>query len=129
MLGPGSKLTHSSRRGGITEARQAFITAIQRSDLDWPEAVYDAFVQFENVHGDLTTLLRATKAIGREKEKLVRRREKAAAEQIEQYHLQVAASTVQEDTTTVMDIGMAVEAAPILLPHASAIVDDTVIRR
>ena len=78
-----------SRRGNIDEARQAFISAIQRSDLDWPEAIYDAFVQFENVHGDLTSLLAATKMVGKEQDKVTKRREKVAREQIEQYNLQV----------------------------------------
>ncbi|WVR06547.1 hypothetical protein IAU60_003578 [Kwoniella sp. DSM 27419] len=54
--------------------------AIHRSDLDWPEAVFEAFLQFEQLHGSLDSLLEAKKAISREQEKLVRRREKAAAE-------------------------------------------------
>ncbi|WVQ65310.1 uncharacterized protein L199_003486 [Kwoniella botswanensis] len=58
----------------------SFFKAIQRSDLDWPEAVYDALIQFEHVHGTLDSLLDARTKIEREQEKLSKRREKAALE-------------------------------------------------
>lgn len=54
------------------------MTAIQRSDLDWPEAVYEAFTQFESIHGTVETILLAARKIEKESEKLARRREKTA---------------------------------------------------
>lgn len=54
------------------------MTAIQRSDLDWPEAIYEAFTQFENIHGTVETILLAARKIEKESEKLARRREKTA---------------------------------------------------
>ena len=79
-----------SRRGHIEEARHTYVTAIQRSDLDWPEAIHDAFILFENLHGSLQTLLDAAKKVEKEQEKVARRREKAAQTQMEQYQKQLA---------------------------------------
>ncbi|WWD05336.1 hypothetical protein V865_003409 [Kwoniella europaea PYCC6329] len=74
----------------------SFFKAIQRSDLDWPEAVYDALIQFEHVHGTLDSLLDARTKIEREQEKLSKRREKAALE-TQQYIMSTgdAVATVQ----------------------------------
>lgn len=68
----------SRRRGQYAAARAIYVTAIQRSDLDWPEAVYEAFTQFENIHGTVDTILQASRKIEKESEKLARRREKTA---------------------------------------------------
>nr|XP_019000213.1 uncharacterized protein I203_07372 [Kwoniella mangroviensis CBS 8507]OCF63674.1 hypothetical protein I203_07372 [Kwoniella mangroviensis CBS 8507] len=85
-----------SRRGQLDLARSSFFKAIQRSDLDWPEAVYDALIQFEHVHGTLDSLLDARTKIEREQEKLSKRREKAALE-TQQYIMSTddAVATVQ----------------------------------
>ncbi|RXK40070.1 hypothetical protein M231_02710 [Tremella mesenterica] len=99
-----------TRRGNIEEARNLFTTALQRSDLDWPEAVYDAFIQFENVHGDLDTVLDANKRIAKAQEKLAKRREKAAQEQTAQY--QVVAQSGTSATT-----------AELLIPSTAVAVD------
>jgi len=53
--------------------------------------VYEAFIQLENVHGDLAGLVTATKLVEKEQEKVTRRREKAAQEQSEQYQLAIPA--------------------------------------
>ncbi|KAK8858792.1 hypothetical protein IAR55_003022 [Kwoniella newhampshirensis] len=74
------KPSKASRRGSLDQARDLFVKSIQRHDLDWPEAVYEAFVQFENVHGELGTVLEAKQHIEREQEKVAKRREKAAFE-------------------------------------------------
>ncbi|EIW67704.1 hypothetical protein TREMEDRAFT_69686 [Tremella mesenterica DSM 1558] len=99
-----------TRRGNIEEARNLFTTALQRSDLDWPEAVYEAFIQFENVHGDLDTVLDANKRIAKAQEKLAKRREKAAQEQTAQY--QVVAQSGTSATT-----------AELLVPSTAVAVD------
>ncbi|WVQ71771.1 hypothetical protein IAR50_001312 [Cryptococcus sp. DSM 104548] len=78
------------RRDDPSAARDIFEDAIARTDLDWPEAVYEAFIQFELVHGDPNTLLQTKKKIEKEQDKLARRRAKEAAAQ-EQY----AAAVVQ----------------------------------
>jgi hypothetical protein len=65
-----------SRRGNIESARAILSAAIQRSDLDWPETVYEAYTQFENVHGTAQTLTDALARIDKESEKLNRRRQK-----------------------------------------------------
>jgi hypothetical protein len=95
------------RRGDLAQTRQLFERAIQRSDLDWPEAVYEAYIQFETVHGDLGSLLQATTHIEKEQEKVTRRREKVAQQQMEQYHMAAA-----EPAATEVEVAAPVEAAP-----------------
>ncbi|WVQ78414.1 hypothetical protein IAT38_000500 [Cryptococcus sp. DSM 104549] len=68
------------RRGDEDSARELFTNAIHRSDLDWPEAVYEAFIQFETIHGTLETLSKTKKKIEVAQEKLAKRREKEAQE-------------------------------------------------
>ncbi|TYJ56665.1 hypothetical protein B9479_002595 [Cryptococcus floricola] len=99
------------RRDDASAARDIFEDAIARTDLDWPEAVYEAFIQFEIVHGDPSTLLQTKKKIEKEQEKLARRRAKEAAAQ-EQYTaavVQGAASGAAE--TVINDVVGAAEAA------------------
>nr|XP_018262120.1 uncharacterized protein I303_05135 [Kwoniella dejecticola CBS 10117]OBR84278.1 hypothetical protein I303_05135 [Kwoniella dejecticola CBS 10117] len=67
-----------SRHGEIERARDVFHKALERSDLDWPEAVHEALLRFECVHGKLDSLLDAQKRIDRQMEKVIKRREKAA---------------------------------------------------
>jgi hypothetical protein len=64
----------------MENARTRYAAAIQRSDLDWPEAVYEAFMQFENVHGTGQTIKETTDRITKEAGKVARRREKQAEE-------------------------------------------------
>ncbi|WVO20839.1 uncharacterized protein IAS62_002139 [Cryptococcus decagattii] len=78
------------RRDDVDRAREIFEKSIQRTDLDWPEAIYEAFIQLEVVHGSPQTLQDTRKKIEKEQEKLAKRREKAAAE----------ASAYQEQYTT-----------------------------
>ncbi|KGB79737.2 hypothetical protein CNBG_5575 [Cryptococcus deuterogattii R265] len=78
------------RRDDVDQAREILEKSIQRTDLDWPEAIYEAFIQLEVVHGSPQTLQGARKKIEKEQEKLAKRREKAAAE----------ASAYQEQYTT-----------------------------
>ncbi|KAL0254058.1 hypothetical protein I308_101437 [Cryptococcus tetragattii IND107] len=78
------------RRDDVDRARKIFEKSIQRTDLDWPEAIYEAFIQLEVVHGSPQTLQDTRKKIEKEQEKLAKRREKAAAE----------ASAYQEQYTT-----------------------------
>lgn len=84
-----------ARIGETDAARKLYTQAIGRKDLDWPEAVYDAFTLFENTHGTLETLREAKKAIDHEQQKLNRRRQKAAEAQAQaeqQYQQQVVAA-------------------------------------
>ncbi|WWC70988.1 uncharacterized protein I206_104941 [Kwoniella pini CBS 10737] len=104
-----------SRHSRIEQARDIFHKAIQRSDLDWPEAVYEALIRFENTHGTLGSLLDAKKRISREQEKLTKRREKAALE-IQQY----PAPTVSTIPEVIMDI-TASETAPEQAPDTIAL--------
>lgn len=67
-------------------ARHIYINSVTRSDLDWPEAVYEAFIQFENLHGTVDTLIAAKAVIRKEQAKVAKRREKAAAEQYQAYY-------------------------------------------
>ena len=53
---------------------------MQRSDLDWPEAVFEALTQSENIHGTIATIQSASEVIEHEQEKLNRRRARAYAE-------------------------------------------------
>lgn len=86
-----------ARRQDRTEARKTYATAIERTDLDWPEAVHEAYIQFETIHGTLDTLAQAKVAVKREQVKLAKRREKAAAEQYQyQYYQQQAQGQGQQ---------------------------------
>jgi len=85
------------RRGHSDKARAILTTAIGRTDLDWPEAVYEALLQFEMIHGDLSSLADAASKIEAEQHKLARRREKANQEQMQQYY--AAQPVVQPETT------------------------------
>lgn len=96
-------LQQRRREGNIDNARETLLTAIQRTDLDWPEAVYEALIQFENVHGTLDSLADAIKQIEAEKQKLVKRREKAAQEQYQQYYEQQALVAQQAQIAAVTE--------------------------
>jgi hypothetical protein len=84
-----------ARIGDIDAARNVYASAITRWDLDWPEAVYEAYIMFENVHGDLHTLLDAREQIDKQLTKVNRRRQKEAeklqAAAAEEYRVAVAA--------------------------------------
>ncbi|OCF40172.1 hypothetical protein I317_05996 [Kwoniella heveanensis CBS 569] len=94
-----------SRSGNVEAAREMFQKSIQRSNLDWPEAVYEAYMLFESIHGSLADIQDAEKRIEKEREKVMRRREKAAQEvqavQEQDAGIQaaVASETVQPVTT------------------------------
>lgn len=93
-----------ARIGEVEAARKLYTQAIGRKDLDWPEAVYDAFVLFENTHGTLETLREAKRQIAHEQQKLNRRRQKAAEAQAQAeqaYQQQAAAAAAAPDTTAV----------------------------
>lgn len=97
-----------ARIGETDAARKLYTQAIGRKDLDWPEAVYDAFTLFENTHGTLETLREAKKLIGHEQQKLNRRRQKAAevqAQAEQQYQQQAAAAAAVADTTAAVPAG------------------------
>jgi hypothetical protein len=57
-------------------ARAIYAAAIQRSDLDWPEAVFEAYLQFEDIHGTVDSILQIRSKIAKETQRLARRREK-----------------------------------------------------
>lgn len=87
-----------ARIGETEAARRLFIHAVGRRDLDWPEAVYDAFTLFENTHGTLETLREAKSKIHHEQLKLNRRRQKAAeaeAQAAEQFQQRATAAAVE----------------------------------
>nr|XP_019045381.1 hypothetical protein I302_05770 [Kwoniella bestiolae CBS 10118]OCF24311.1 hypothetical protein I302_05770 [Kwoniella bestiolae CBS 10118] len=88
-----------SRHGQIEDARQIFLKAIHRSDLDWPEAVYDALIQFELVHGTLDSLFDARSTIDKEKDKLLKRREKVAMDQ-QQYMISADGTDAVADSAS-----------------------------
>jgi hypothetical protein len=83
-----------TRRGNIVEARQILTDAIQRSDLDWPEMVYEALTQLESIHGQLDTIKDSQRIIERESEKLAKRRQKA----VEDYQAYQPVETVEQPT-------------------------------
>lgn len=70
-----------ARYGDLDGARERYTKAVQRPDLDWPEAVFEAFTNFENVHGSLETFVAARKQIAVAQKKLNRRREREAQAQ------------------------------------------------
>jgi hypothetical protein len=98
------------------------VNALQRTDLDWPEAVHEAFIQFETVHGDLTSLASANALIETERIKLAKRRERAAEIQqvqvVEQYLQPVA------DVSASAEAGDAPEPTPQQPAPASVPTDD-----
>lgn len=49
---------------------------MHQHDLDWPEAIFEALLQLEQVHGDVDTFLATIKAVDTEQLKLARRRER-----------------------------------------------------
>ncbi|ORX37192.1 hypothetical protein BD324DRAFT_681110 [Kockovaella imperatae] len=82
------------RRKNFDAARSIYTSAMNRSDLDWPEAVSEAWLRFEHIHGTVETLVAAQRAVEVEMLKLARRRERDAAQHMEQYQAEMAA-TVQ----------------------------------
>lgn len=80
-----------SRRGNVAGARQMFAIAIQRSDLDWPEAVYEAYLQFEDVHGSVDSILQTRSKIVKETQRLARRRERQQEQSLAEYPVQETA--------------------------------------
>ncbi|EAL22747.1 hypothetical protein CNBB1950 [Cryptococcus deneoformans B-3501A] len=93
------------RRDDVDRAREIFEKSIQRTDLDWPEAIYEAFIQLEVVHGTPQTLQDTRKKIEKEQEKVAKRREKAAAE----------ANAYQEQYTTAAIQGAAAGAVDAVM--------------
>lgn len=69
-----------TRRGNLAQSRHILTTAMQRSDLDWPEMIYESLTQLEAVHGDLDSIKSSRMLIERESEKLAKRRQKAYVE-------------------------------------------------
>lgn len=88
-------------------ARQIYANAIQRSDLDWPEAVFEAYLQFEDIHGTVDSILHTRKQVAKESQRLARRREKQqsqmAAESI------VQATAVVAEPTAVAEPSLEIE--------------------
>ncbi|KAK4688382.1 squamous cell carcinoma antigen recognized by T-cells 3, partial [Tremellales sp. Uapishka_1] len=103
-----------ARQGNIEQTRQLFLNGISRSDLDWPEAVYEAFAQFENVHGTLETLAESEKKIDKEREKVTRRREKAAQEQNEIAQQYQQMSLAAQPEVEAIEVGVVVPSATSL---------------
>lgn len=101
-----------ARIGEVDAARKLFTQAIGRKDLDWPEAVYDAFTLFENTYGNLETLREAKSKIGHEQQKLNRRRQKAAdaQAQVEQQYQQQATEAVAEPSAVAVAASVSGEA-------------------
>jgi hypothetical protein len=106
-----------------------FITAVQRTDLDWPEAVHEAFMQFETVHGGLDNLASATQLLDKERIKLERRRAKAqeASQAIHygshQLEVQQAQTQVETIDSTEPIASAAVVSGSIAAASSSAVVD------
>ncbi|WVW84930.1 hypothetical protein I302_106966 [Kwoniella bestiolae CBS 10118] len=98
IIGKPNKARSSSYQM-IEDARQIFLKAIHRSDLDWPEAVYDALIQFELVHGTLDSLFDARSTIDKEKDKLLKRREKVAMDQ-QQYMISADGTDAVADSAS-----------------------------
>ncbi|ORY30589.1 hypothetical protein BCR39DRAFT_529041 [Naematelia encephala] len=99
-----------SRRGNVAQAGDIYSKAIQRSDLDWPEAVYEAFIRHENIHGTVANIQEVTLRIKKEEEKVLRRREKAAQEQSDQFQSFVQALPSQ---SSALPVDVAAEAVPV----------------
>ena len=97
------------RRKNIDAAREILVAAMKRTDLDWPEAVSEAWLRFENIHGSMETLVAAQKTIEAEMQKLSRRREKDARLQMQQYQTTMVAA---QPADVAMDGGAAERAEP-----------------
>lgn len=93
-------MANLSRRNKLNIVRSIFVNSIERTDLDWPEAVYEAFLRFETIHGSLQTLAQAMAKIDTEQQKLERRRQKASQEQMNQYYTQIATTAPSMAPTT-----------------------------
>lgn len=93
-------MANLSRRNKLDIVRSIFVNSIERTDLDWPEAVYEAFLRFETIHGSLQTLAQAMAKIDTEQQKLERRRQKASQEQMNQYYTQIATTAPSMAPTT-----------------------------
>lgn len=76
-----------------------YISYIQRADLDWPEAIYEAFTQFELIHGSVATIDSALQRINKESVKVTRRREKMAQHAVAQQP--AATASVSEAAPTI----------------------------
>lgn len=89
-----------ARYGDLDGARERYTKVTPKWDLDWPEGVFEAFANFENVHGSLETVVAARKVIGGAQKKLNRRREREAqiqqAQQVAyaQQQAEVVAATI-----------------------------------
>ncbi|WOO76790.1 putative RNA-binding protein [Vanrija pseudolonga] len=114
-----------ARTGDLEAARHVYESAIQRTDLDWPEAVYEAFILFENVYGDLDTLLKARRSIAREQQKVNRRRQKQAEQTqqaaLEAYQAEAAAAAAAAPTETQGEVttAPAADAADVVLTEST----------
>ena len=88
------------RRGSVDAAREILNAAIQRSDLDWPEAIFEAMLRLEMVHGSLETLAETETIVEEASQKLTRRRAKEAEKQMAQYNysaVQTAEAVAQDE--------------------------------
>jgi hypothetical protein len=105
-----SASAHFSRQGLIEEARKTLTAAMTRRDLDWPEAVFDASLLLENVHGSLQTLNQAREAIEREQNKVAKRREQVQ----EIYYQPAETAPVPEPQENVQDTKEAPKETPVV---------------
>jgi RNA recognition motif-containing protein len=117
-----------ARVGDIDAARAAYTSAAPRWNLDWPEAVYEAWIRFESVQGTLDTVALARTTIAKEQVKVNRRRQKEAekqqAEAAQQYAAAAAAAAApvpaQEVVTEVPATSMDVDEVPVAAAVPSA---------
>lgn len=120
-----------ARYGDLDGARERYTKAVQRYDLDWPEAVFEAFTTFENVHGSLETVLSTRKHITQAQKKLSRRREREAqAQAAEQaaYAQQQADAVAAAAAAEPVALAVEVVSEPMVVDGAPATVTAEVVQ-
>lgn len=74
-----------------------FRDASQRHSIDWPDAIWEQWLEYERVAGDTKSFGAAQRIVDRERGRVEKKREQAAAEQaraMEEYQLQFQAMQV-----------------------------------
>ncbi|KIY44769.1 hypothetical protein FISHEDRAFT_50684 [Fistulina hepatica ATCC 64428] len=75
----------------IDEARSVF-TSVHYKQLDWPEAIWEAWLAFEHLHGSLETIEACIEKVGKAREQTNARRAKQATRAAMQYAAEQQAS-------------------------------------
>ncbi|KAJ7175442.1 hypothetical protein C8R46DRAFT_64994 [Mycena filopes] len=83
------------KNGQFDKARKTFVD-LHLKNLDWPEAVWDAWLAFEHLHGSVQQIDAAGDKIEKAQAVVNTRRTKAAQKQAKQYEKQVAQYSAEQ---------------------------------